>query len=813
MKTLTGQLRYWTLFLKSHSRADVFNVISNLRGHVRKLAISAAFALWGAAVFAQNDLHFAKKPLAEYGLVSGSHALIDADGDGDLDMLTVVDGHLNLQINEPASGVPSFGSLLSDPFGITEDSLSHIAVADLDNDGNIDMLISQQIPLVDQFYPPKYRFQYYKNSGNLADLQFDVPLVNPYGLSIAAETLGGVYAFLGVFYFADYDGDNDIEIIANRSYFGLTNPCGTSGSFYDTQFSYTYIYQQIADSTTTNSFVESFYGYENIIYFKSNFFADIDADGSIDRLITTKKRFTDTPFWDDVILFGNGDTAMLTGLPHSHFEVNQNMVGSLVDIDVDGDLDIVTNLEVLINEQNHAPQCTDIQVAVNIACHNTESYSFYEDLITFGYEDCADMPQNLGHYISRSALIENCTDADNDFIRDISFPSLPSNVDSILIHWKSLFYYYCTGNELTKYYAILLNEDGIMPYYLGSTDIAYNKGLFVKSTETASFQFQVSDGLLWSEPCTYTVIVAEAEGTVYHDQNANGTQDVGELLLPNYTLQSTLTNDEFTTNQTGEFDFFFSEIGDTVSPYNLFQVTASPANVVYNGGNQTVNFGVSFGQNTSDISPVFDNQPELHVGETSELVLTATNLGSIEQPSKVTIKFPATLDVLITEAVNITATTDSTIVFETANITAQGSLTYHLQVSVPMQNSLAGTVVNIEAETKPLALFDFEPSNDKALLVMPILDSLVATRQPSSTLITLTPNPTDGLLYISFEKDAAPIGGSVEVYNAVGRCVKTIYIKEKNLTLDTQFMPSGLYLCVFKDREGKLVGSAKWVRL
>jgi hypothetical protein len=78
MKTLTGQLRFWTLFWKNHSKADAMRIVSHLRGHVRNLAISAAFSLWGAAAFAQSDLHFAQKPLADYGLVSGSHAHIDA---------------------------------------------------------------------------------------------------------------------------------------------------------------------------------------------------------------------------------------------------------------------------------------------------------------------------------------------------------------------------------------------------------------------------------------------------------------------------------------------------------------------------------------------------------------------------------------------------------------------------------------------------------------------------------------------------------------------------------------------------------------
>ena len=380
------------------------------------------------------------------------------------------------------------------------------------------------------------------------------------------------------------------------------------------------------------------------------------------------------------------------------------------------------------------------------------------------------------------------------------------------------------------------NSHGFVKYSLQTKEpLAFGDSI----ANTAYIYFDFNTPIVTNAAQT-EVQLADAQiltGITYHDSNDNGVREIGEPLLPNIPLYSSIFGETTYSDATGNINQPIvptDVITLNFAQYPLAEHT-NPAQIIMPGQDITQDLGISFGQNISDMAPAFGNQPTLRIGTTAELILTATNIGSVEQPSKVTLRYPAILGVNIAENINNATSTDTTLVWETDPIPSQSSQTYHIQVAVPMQPNLVGTAALVEAETTPLSLFDFETSNDKTNYLTVIADSLmtanpsnIAVAQtskhliintqvdvslPSITPIRLWPNPTDQILHIGFGETIAPIGGTVEVFDAIGRRVKTIAIKQKTIAFNAKALPTGLYLCVVKDREGKLVGTAKWLKI
>ena len=1136
------------------------SIINSLGGHVRKLAMAAAFALWGAAASGQNDLHYAKKPLTDFGLAIGSHAAIDIDSDGDLDMLTTSGGTLKMQINTPIDGIPSFGAIEANSLGINLTGLTSVAVADINNDGFPDIGLSK-------FLTNSYStFWVFENSGQ-TPTSFDTPN-NPIN-NLFANTPDCYYdcLFNGQFYFVDADSDGDTDITYQYTYIAYINPSGTMGGYQLTTFS-------------ENEFLEN-NGLPDSISFQQVPYPsldhsrryDLNGDGILDRIALNLAPQQPNNLWAGQAILSGQDTMLFVGL-----RSNIPWQAITFDVDGDGDIDIISTNQVLINTPNQPPTCQDVTVAFNVACSGVHTYQYYDYTISHTFVNdndnacLADTSANIAHKIDKNALAANFTDPDSDAYEGTELLAVPSGTKFYLLFTESDDYNGWYGSNWGV--GGLSNGSIIQNYYPNTEQF----GILIPPTENTSYQFQVSDGLLWSDPCTYTILVDEASGIVYNDQNANGTQDIGEQPIAGYTLKSSLMGYIYTTNQAGEFNLYFSVVGDVITPFHPFQIASSPPNIIYGGGSQSINFGIqlqpniadlsvdlvnttvfrpgfntalhltaknegsisqnttielvldtditvtgsipeptstsgdtlfweipewpvftmqsinislntpvgtpigtsviyqasifgnintsdanpennqitlsklvvgsydpndkacdfdegvttleiadekpfvytirfqntgtyladsvaiadtldarfdittfqvmssshpmtyimtpegvvtflfddiflpptsedepnshgfvkyslqtkeplafgdsiantayiyfdfnppivtnaaqtevqfadtqilkgttyhdsndngvheigepilpnvplyssifgettysdatgninqatvptdvitlnfaqyplaehtnpaqiimpgqditqdlgiSFGQNTSDMAPILGSQPALSIGNTAELVLTVTNIGSIEQPSKVTLRYPAILGVSITENINNATSTDTTLVWETDPILSQNSQiyhvqpTYHIQIAVPMQPNLVGTAALIEAETTPLSLFDFETSNDKTNYLT-VIGTPVDVKQPSITPIRLWPNPTDQIIHISLNETPAPIGGTVEVFDAIGRRVKTIAIKQKTITFDAKALPSGLYLCVVKDRNGKLVGTVNWLKI
>ena len=146
----------------------------------------------------------------------------DVDFDGDLDILTgqLQQEALFLFSNSGKKDSAILGTYSKNPDGMLTASsfLNYARLADLDGDGDLDLLTTS----FDPNNASAGVFAYQTNVGNAYKQQCAAPQLNPFGLSLPADTL--VPTTLEVF---DFDADNDFDILA-----GLITPSGTGNVYY-----------------------------------------------------------------------------------------------------------------------------------------------------------------------------------------------------------------------------------------------------------------------------------------------------------------------------------------------------------------------------------------------------------------------------------------------------------------------------------------------------------------------------------------------------------------------------------------------------
>lgn len=207
---------------------------------------------------------FASPQVNPYGLVNTPYEVLphfmDMDSDGDMDVLAAVYpiGFEYFE-NTGTPSAPQFASPVFNPFSLAPgDSVpAIIASADLDDDGDIDLLTGGS----------NGSFNFFENTGTGAAAQFAAPQRNPFSLSSVYY-----YAFPA---FVDLDEDGDFDLLAGEYY--------SYGSVYGN-----FQYFENTGSKTNPQFAaprKNPFGLTPVTYLALPAFANLDGDGDMDLLV------------------------------------------------------------------------------------------------------------------------------------------------------------------------------------------------------------------------------------------------------------------------------------------------------------------------------------------------------------------------------------------------------------------------------------------------------------------------------------------------------------------------------------------------
>ncbi len=302
------------------------------RSEWKRAMATVGFVLFGVtAVQAQNFLPPVQNP---FGLILGTNdeevipTLVDLDQDGDLDVFGYDYSYARpvFYENTGSASSPAFGTRQVNPFGLSGTYSAWRAVADLDNDGDMDVLGT--LGYID-YYGIETLFYYHENIGTANAPAYAPAQIDPFGLD------GSDVLLLGEL--ADMDADGDFD------YLGL----GVDYSFLSLAFYYLEntgtASNPIFATPTANPFnlSASPLGYNSV-----SAVGDLDQDGDIDVLCTT---ISDTlsnqatfHYYENT---GSPTSPVFAASQTNPFGLSPAILfafPTIGDMDADGDMDLIT---------------------------------------------------------------------------------------------------------------------------------------------------------------------------------------------------------------------------------------------------------------------------------------------------------------------------------------------------------------------------------------------------------------------------------------------------------------------------------------
>jgi len=306
-------------------RLKIAKLLSDLRFyyssfHLKRI-LGAAVLVFSLSFSKDTNAQWFVAPVENPFGLSGVNSLAlpaaaDLDNDGDLDLLVgEYYGVLQYFENTGSASDPSFASPLQNPFNLVSAYYYAVpAFADLDNDGDLDLLINEYYGV----------FQYFENIGSASAPDFDVASTNPFGLDSSIYLVSPV--------FVDLDNDGDFDILGGSYvYYGYSN--GGIIKYYENIGT--------ASSPSFADPVENPFSFVNPdadggFIFPS--LGDLDDDGDLDLLTNS---YNGVFYYENT---GSASTPEFASAVQNPFNLSSDVykiAPMLIDLDDDGDLDLL----------------------------------------------------------------------------------------------------------------------------------------------------------------------------------------------------------------------------------------------------------------------------------------------------------------------------------------------------------------------------------------------------------------------------------------------------------------------------------------
>lgn len=255
---------------------------------------------------------FAAPLLNPFSIQAGKYEGIDfadLDNDGDLDLISYdLDGRdFKFYENTGTTSNPNFTAPVVNPFGLSSSiKLMTPSLVDLDNDGDFDLIV----------FGYGQDVTYYENTGTASNPSFAAEVLNPFGIVVPSNSY---YNKQGI---ADLDKDGDYDIMVGAGAFGNLTYYENIGTASAPNFT----------TPVTNPFGISMTNEQST----TCYFGDIDNDGDMDILSQNQKQLNGTQYKRDFIIFENTSPST-AGLVENNLEFNvyPNPVEDIINIKVE----------------------------------------------------------------------------------------------------------------------------------------------------------------------------------------------------------------------------------------------------------------------------------------------------------------------------------------------------------------------------------------------------------------------------------------------------------------------------------------------
>ena len=296
------------------------------RRTLRRMAAGAAvFLSLQAPSFAQDFVEPIQNP---WQLESENfwpiQEFVDIDNDGDLDLFLSGYGpnegyfHQKFYENIGIASSPLFIDFEMTPFGVSDLQVTNATFGDLDNDGDLDMLLGS--------YDQMTGVRYYENVGDAENPFFDNPQYNPFGIQDAV--------YFNFVHLTDLDDDGDLDLMLTQSQ-GILTYYENTGDANAPIFSNPTDFPFGLNTLPIGTYVRAFD------------LADLDGDGDQDMLIHEY----DTSYDEGIFYLENvGDASNpnFAAAVEAPFNLSLNAYSAvhlnLADFDADGDIDLTAGV-------------------------------------------------------------------------------------------------------------------------------------------------------------------------------------------------------------------------------------------------------------------------------------------------------------------------------------------------------------------------------------------------------------------------------------------------------------------------------------